>query len=266
MLPSSIGVSQFTVLTMAIPRGLDLLAETGIPGLEIFTEGPQWWDAHALHGVEAARKRFAGPLSVHPPAWDINIASYTKPVRDMSIGVYAQAIDWAKSIGATYIVVHIGWRGDPNFPRTECLRRAEEAIGALAARASRAGVLLAVENVGWFGQEVCDQEEFTSLIKRLPQSAGALLDVGHALLAGWDVPRAARELAPRMVAMHLHDNNGTSDQHLPIGQGKLNWDALLPLLSAMPAGCQHIIEYAPGTSLEHVRQGGELLRPFIRHE
>ena len=252
-----LSVSQYTVLTSPIPRGLDLLARTGIPGIEIFMEGPDWWDPGILHRIAQARGMFSGPLSVHPPAWDINIASYTKPVRDMSIEVYGQSIEWTRYLGGTYVVLHVGWRGTLELPRTECLVRAEQAIRALASRARDAGIALAVENVGWFGQEICDQTEFAELIWRLPAGVGALLDVGHALLAGWDIPAAARVLAPRMVAMHLHDNDGRSDQHLPIGQGRIDWETLLPLLPDMPEGCHFILEYAPGTPLESVRQGGE---------
>ncbi len=254
-----IGVSQYAVLTTPIRHGLDLLAQAGIPGLEIFMEGPQWWDTGALGAVEAARERFAGPLSIHPPSWDINIASYTQPVRDMSADVYGRSIETARRMGATYVVVHIGWRGDSSLPRGECLARAEEVLRALAPRAAAAGVMLAVENVGWFGQEVCDQDEFTAVIRRLPPGAGALLDVGHGMLAGWDLRAALRDLAPRMVALHLHDNHGDKDTHLPIGEGKIDWGALLPLMRAMPADCQYILEYAPGTPLERVRQGAELL-------
>lgn len=244
---------------MPIQHGLDLLAQTSIPGLEIFMEGSQWWDAGAPGAVEAARGRFSGPLSIHPPSWDINIASYTRPVREMAIDVYERSIETARRMGATYVVVHIGWRGDPSLPRQECLARAEEALRALAPRAAASGVSLAVENVGWFGQEVCDQEEFTSVTRRLPAGAGALFDVGHALLAGWDLRAALRDLAPQMVALHLHDNRGDKDTHLPIGDGKIDWDSLAPLMRAMPPDCQYILEYAPGTPLERLRQGGKWL-------
>ncbi|MDR7487157.1 MAG: sugar phosphate isomerase/epimerase [Armatimonadota bacterium] len=256
---AQLGVSQYTVLDAPIAEGLDLLVETGLPGLELFMEGTQWWDGGALAAVEARRHRLAGPLSVHPPSWDINIASYTRPVWQTAVDVYSRAIEWAGRLGATYVVAHIGWRADPHLPRRAALARAEDALQVLVPRAAAAGVVLAVENVGWHGLEVCDQAEFTALVHRLPAGAGALLDVGHARLAGWDVAGALRDLAPRLVALHLHDNHGARDEHLPIGQGDLDWTGLLPRLRALPAHCQHVLEYAPGTPLERVRQDGALL-------
>ncbi|MDQ7828052.1 MAG: sugar phosphate isomerase/epimerase family protein [Armatimonadota bacterium] len=264
-MPSGPGlaVSQFAVLTEPIGAGLQALARTGIPALEIFMEGPQWWAADAFEEVRRARSAFAGPVSLHPPAWDVNIASYTAPVREAALGVYRQALEWAHRLEAAYVVVHVGWRGDPSLPRPACLRRAEEAIGILAPLAREAGVVLAVENVGWHGQEVCDQEEFTALAARLPDTAGVLLDVGHAYLAGWDLPEAFRTLASRLVAVHLHDNDGVADRHLPIGDGTIGWAALHPVLHALPARCQCVLEYAPGTALDRLREGAALLARWL---
>lgn len=256
---SRVVVSQFAVLTEPIARGLRALASTGVPAVEVFMEGPQWWRADAVDQLATACTAFPGAISVHPPSWDVNIASYTAPVRDTAIEVYCRAVEVARSLRATYAVIHVGWRGDPSLPRADCLQRAEEAIQRLASIARAAGVVLAVENVGWSGQEICDQEEFTTLASRLPEGVGVLLDVGHAHLAGWDLPRALRALAPRMVAVHLHDNDGVRDRHLPIEQGNIAWDGLWPLLRTLPPTCQYVVEYAPGTPLHWVREGAALV-------
>jgi len=258
-----VGVSQFAVLTEPILPGLRALAATGIPAVELFMEGPQWWMPEAFGHVESARAAFPGSISIHPPSWDVNIASYTQPIREAAIQVYSQAIAWARRLEAAYVVLHLGWRGDPSLPRIECLRRAEDAIRILASLAREAGVTLAVENVGWFGLEVCDQEEFTALAARVPPGVGVLLDVGHARLAGWDLPAALLTLAPRMVALHLHDNDGARDRHLPIGAGTIDWEPLWPLLRALPTGCQYVLEYAPGTPLERLREGAALLTRWL---
>lgn len=254
-----IGASQYAVLHTAIAEGLDRLAQTGIPGLELFMEGAAWWHPEAIRAVEQARPAFAGTVSIHPPAWDVNMASYTGPVREMSIRIYREAIDIAQRLRAAYVVLHVGWRGAACFPAAEYLARAEDAIRPLVPDAREAGVRIAVENVGWLGSEICDQAEFTALIHRLPEGAGALLDVGHARLAGWDLDAALRDLAPRMIAVHLHDNNGRSDQHLPIGQGLTDWASVLPALDRMPAECTYVLEYAPGTAMELLRQGADLV-------
>jgi sugar phosphate isomerase/epimerase len=255
--------SQFAVLTDPIPAGLAALEGTGIPGIELFMEGPQWWTPEARRHVEAVRPHVRGPVSVHPPSWDVNIASYTQPVRATAIDVYSRAIRWAGQLGAAYVVAHVGWRGDPSLPRADCLERAEEAIRLLAPLAREAGVALAVENVGWSGQEVCDQDEFVALAHRLPENAGILFDVGHARLAGWDLCETLDAVASRLIAVHLHDNDGVRDRHLPIGTGTVDWKGLRPSLRALPAHCQYVLEYAPGTPVERLRDDAVLLARWL---
>lgn len=259
----NVTISQYIVLHDTIKHGLDRLIKRHPPGVEIFVEGSAWWDPGITRVLDDFRAVFPGRLSVHPPAWGINIASYTKPIRDMSIDVYRKTIETASRLDATYVVLHVGFRGVDCFSRAECMTLAEEGIRSLASYARGMGVGLAVENVGWFGSEICDQEEFTALVHRSPDGVGALLDVGHALLTAWDIPAAVRDLGPRMIAMHLHDNDGTADQHLPIGKGKIDWKALITELPKTATGCEYVLEYAPGTPLETLEEGHDLLSRFL---
>jgi sugar phosphate isomerase/epimerase len=57
---------------------------------------------------------------------------------------------------------------------------------------------------------------------------GLLLDVGHANLGEGGVPavHAAMRATGRLVAMHLHDNHGDRDDHLPLGSGTAELDGL----------------------------------------
>ena len=66
--------------------------------------------------------------------------------------------------------------------------------------AAREGIRLTVENVGYpLKQNVLfNQEEYIQLIKRLPQSVGALIDTGHAMANGWDIPELVEVLGDRI--------------------------------------------------------------------
>jgi hypothetical protein len=76
-----------------------------------------------------------------------------------------------------------------------------------------------------------------------PQS-GFCLDIGHwfhyAMGKHWNnFPEWIDLSGPRLTHLHLHDNNGDSDQHLGLGQGKINlpmiWE-ILKKLSPHPTG------------------------------
>ena len=58
----------------------------------------------------------------------------------------------------------------------------------------------------------------------------ACLDTGHMLIHSIDPARAVRTLGDRLEVLHVHDNNGLSDQHLPIGFGVTDWKELVKAL------------------------------------
>lgn len=62
-------------------------------------------------------------------------------------------------------------------------------------------------------------------------NVGACLDVGHAHLQGGSPQdQWVDVLGPRICHMHLHDNDGSSDQHLAAGDGTMDWHQLIAAL------------------------------------
>ena len=56
---------------------------------------------------------------------------------------------------------------------------------------------------------------------------GACWDIGHAHIEGLDQRDELVALGNNLKAVHIHDNNGRSDQHQPVFNGTLNWDSFL---------------------------------------
>jgi len=63
-------------------------------------------------------------------------------------------------------------------------------------------------------------------------------DIGHAHLAdGPAEQRLAKSLAPLRdlaASIHLHDNHGDKDEHLPPYEGSIDWNEAIPLLKTTP--------------------------------
>ncbi len=79
-------------------------------------------------------------------------------------------------------------------------------------------------------------EEKPQVLKRLLEKInsphlGYCLDAGHGNLfsreplADW-----VEVLGSRLVEIHLHDNRGEADDHLPLGQGSIDFASLFSLL------------------------------------
>ena len=56
---------------------------------------------------------------------------------------------------------------------------------------------------------------------------GFCLDTGHALLVSKDIRDVMAMLGSRIQAFHIHDNNGSDDQHLAPYMGVLDWDRFI---------------------------------------
>ena len=55
---------------------------------------------------------------------------------------------------------------------------------------------------------------------------GIVFDVGHANVAGYNPSRYFKKVKNFVINMHIHDNNGKSDQHNLIGKGNIDFKTL----------------------------------------
>ncbi|MBO7358400.1 MAG: sugar phosphate isomerase/epimerase [Clostridia bacterium] len=62
---------------------------------------------------------------------------------------------------------------------------------------------------------------------------GFCYDTGHGLLIGQDVYSALKVLGDRVVALHVHDNDGMDDRHVAPYMGVLDWERFIKGLRAI---------------------------------
>jgi sugar phosphate isomerase/epimerase len=169
-------------------------------------------------------------------------------------------------VGATRVVYHAA--NLPDEPASEDARLAEtRSLAALATRAERLGVIIALENLAPVYPSP-DSLSFTPMIlrtmaKRISSPAvGLCLDIGHANIVAQlrrtDPLDLIEPALDRAVLFHLHDNLGARrddpgspeldplrlDLHLPPGRGNVPWDRIAPLL-ARKAGAPLVLEVHP---------------------
>ena len=73
-------------------------------------------------------------------------------------------------------------------------------------------------------------EELRRAADALGEEFGVCLDSGHALITGEDLPAMVGAIGDKLGVLHLHDNDGERDDHLPPYLGKLDFDALMHAL------------------------------------
>jgi sugar phosphate isomerase/epimerase len=79
---------------------------------------------------------------------------------------------------------------------------------------------------------------------------GVCLDTGHAFLSG-DLTTVVEKLSGHLVMVHANDNTGQRDDHLPPGDGDIDWTGLLSKLAAQRFTGVVILEIEGSDDNEH---------------
>ena len=121
-------------------------------------------------------------------------------------------------------------------------RKLTDGVGEVLDHASRCGVVLGFEpEPGMFIDTVARAEELFERLGR-PKSLGLTVDIGHLECLG-ERPLAAtvRDVADRIVNVHLDDMIVCRHEHLPLGKGDIDYVPIFrELLAARYQGGLHV--------------------------
>jgi len=148
-------------------------------------------------------------------AYYLPLASPFASIRQSCLSEFRKALDVAHRIGATVMNTHFD-KPPKFFTDRQIVEWHTEVLGALCAEAAGVGVTIVLEHTPFGGVNQLE------LIERILEGVPLLrfhLDSGHAKLERgydrWD--EYIDRLGPKLAHVHLSDNDGTSDQHLPLG-------------------------------------------------
>lgn len=228
--------------------------ELGLDPLLMDAKTPAW------HKELARRLDDAGlPCTLHLPFFDLQPGSADARIRaatrdrlraaletatlyapDRLIGhaaynrfLYMRSFaDWAERAADTWATVLAGWPGHPPL----CLENTHETEPGMVSGAVAA------------------------LRERLPgdcrEHVGICFDIGHwhSFAAGavrHDLERWIEAFAPFLLHMHLHDNDGSFDQHLGPGEGSIPFEALFSALARH--GLHPTVTFEPHSSTAYAK-------------
>lgn len=231
---------------------------------------PAHLDYHDLQQVRAAHDRIEElglePYSLHAPfAEHIDITSLDPSRRGHARDELLRAAEAAGHLRVRYLVIHPGPE-QGGFPEQERFQRMENAAQVLTevSHESRARqVTLVLENML--------PHLFSGRVRELLWILGALdtidvgicLDTGHAHLSG-DLRTVAHKLSGHLWMMHGSDNHGQRDDHLPPGDGQIDWRRLLRQMKRIGFGGAIILEIAGQDDSNAVLEGARRARRHLR--
>lgn len=173
----------------------------------------------------AEQLRGAGLKStVHAPFSDLVTGALDRRIRQVTVDRIKTAIDIADIFDAKAVVFHSGydtWHHGEHKERF--IENSLESIDTLLDHARGQGIRLVLENVyepdPWLHAEIFKQIDHDLL--------GFCLDAGHAVVFSRTPPLKWLEaVGHRLAHMHVHDNMGKVDDHLPPGEGIIDFDSI----------------------------------------
>lgn len=153
-------------------------------------------------------------------AWFIPVASPFPGVREAGLGEFRRALRAAHQIRASVLNVHYG-KSPGFFSKDQVIAWHAEVLSPLCREAAELGVTIVLEHVPHGGSE--QLENIGAILEQVPLLRFHL-DSGHSKLErGYDRWNEYLDrLGPKLRHVHLSDNDGTADQHLPLGAARRN--------------------------------------------
>ncbi len=173
----------------------------------------------------------------------LNLHSRRSEIRKDSIKYIQECVDLAADLGGDLVYLcSVSKEIVRDGPKTIDLL--SESLITCCEYATGNGVRIAVEHFP--GSEVSGAKDATSLVSSLNiRNLGVLLDTGHLLLTGEDLPRSVRIARRFLMHVHVNNNDGLRDRHWSLERGKLKHRDFRGLVSALKG-----IDYLGCVSLE----------------
>ncbi len=214
---------------------LDFALKNGFSAIEFKDEYPffeEMSDAEKTNAREIIKKHDLF-CSVHLPFADMNISALNPVLREAAVRVLVDSLKNSAEIGATAVTVHGGNinalnYGEEWFEVSE--KRTNKSLLELHEVAAKLGIRPAVENLHEFSARLkrvhSRPEDLLRCRNLLGESTGFTFDIGHAFSTPVNPVDFVKQLKPENILIsHIHDNDGLEDQHLAVGDGKIDFPA-----------------------------------------
>jgi sugar phosphate isomerase/epimerase len=230
------------------PELLGQIFDAKFQGVEIFCAR-----SHFEYAAKAEVQAMAGALEAHglqlvslhgPTSRDLSamresgtplsICEVERVRRIEAMDELKRVIDVADDLPYARLILHMGGSRETADPRKR--DAAFSTLEHLVLHAHHAGVTICVENTT---SEMGDPAYLRAFVDETRLTGLRFnFDIGHAHLAdGPEEDRIEKSFAPLrelVSSVHLHDNHGDKDEHLPPFDGSIDWGGAIKTLQSAP--------------------------------
>lgn len=185
-------------------------------------------------------KRNSLTVTMHGPYLGINPGSADEAIRLSTEKRYERVFEVAEDLRPRNIVLHAGYHerkfhGDSRH----WLDQSMKTWPRFVKEAERVDTIIAAENIF---------EKTPSTLKALADEINSpsfrvCVDSGHlSVFSSVPIEDWFKELGPYLAEVHLHDNNGVADEHLPLGEGSIDFKTYFNLIERYAPQAVYTIE------------------------
>lgn len=211
----------------ALPGEVERIARLGFDYLELAMDPPE---AHHTtlrrfrRDLSAALTANGLGLVCHLPTF-VYTADLTPAIREASLAEVRASLETAAELGARKVVLHPSAVSGLGAFVLETVRAyAHDSLAQIADAGERLGLTVCLENMFPRYGAYFEPDEFIPLLAAFPRLS-LTLDIGHAHIGDPSGRRAEaflRACGTRLGHVHLSDNHGRYDDHLPLGAGRID--------------------------------------------
>ncbi len=169
----------------------EIAENMGFDGIELQPEHPEIFKIYpnkAVSFINDILSNYRFNISFHTPIKDLNISAYNKKIRQFSINQIKESIEFARNIGAKYVVTHGGknsFKTASSFSRKYGKIALNSTIDALISFydiCSDNGITLSIENMSYSDWRMTSKIKYLERIFQEIPDLKLTLDIDHAIL------------------------------------------------------------------------------------
>ncbi len=175
---------------------------------------------------------------------DFNIAEENEVLQRAIVAEFENCCMYTKMLQGNRIVVHCGsnklmhisiFHEDGSRQTQEEVfeklwKLSVETMQELCDIAENYGIIIYTENLS-NNKLIQSVEQLNRYITEVDRENLAIVyDIGHSHFTGHDVAAETVACKNRLKHLHIHDNHGKKDEHLPVGDGTIDWKAFCDAL------------------------------------
>ena len=248
-----LGISTSVYRNYSIEETISRISSHGYEGIELLGSDPHLYPYRPIPGQIDKIKRMAKDHDLEIVAYTpkqlgipINLCSPLDEIRKFTLEYLREGIKIANLLGSLMMVVLPG-RTILGQNRITVLDELKRSVKKLYEEAKNHDVKIAIEilpslesNIFTTAEDVAEFFEDTN-----DENLGLLVDVGCLKVAKISVTDIIKKLEDRVIYVHLNDNDGMVNSHLPPGRGVINFRYFIRLLKSIKYEGFLTIELSP---------------------